>query len=196
MLGPLEQADPQERETLLCFLAGGQVELEPEETNGALRRAELLLAAGGDPRRAPDLTGRAVTAVARDLDTPERRRQLAAGLAALEQDTRAGPAVVEALQLLRGEPDLAWQCFAAALLAERLGSDDDVSGDRSSRAHDADVAADGSGPQLDLGVPRVAGALRPSGARTTSSRSPRWRRSRAGSPSGRRPARRRRRTAA
>ena len=35
------------------------------EANGALRRAELLLAAGGDPRRGLELVGRAVTSVAR-----------------------------------------------------------------------------------------------------------------------------------
>ena len=56
----------------LGFLAGRSVEIDPEELNAALRRAELLLATGGDPRRSPELYGRAVIAIARDLDEPAR----------------------------------------------------------------------------------------------------------------------------
>jgi hypothetical protein len=121
----LEPADPEERWQLLCFLAGRDVDLDLEEANGALRRAELLLASGGDPRRKLDLYGRAVTAVAHDLDTTERRRQLTAGLEALERETGELPDASQALRLLLADADLAWQCFAGALLAEELGSDDD-----------------------------------------------------------------------
>ena len=96
--------------------------MDAAEANGALRRAELLLVAGGDPRRGLELYGRAVTAVARDVDTPERRRQLDAGLAGLESDAAGLRGATEALRRLRADPDLAWQCFAAALLAEELGS--------------------------------------------------------------------------
>ena len=119
----LERAEPEEQWQLLCFLAGRDVELDPEEANGALRRAELLLVSGGDPRRTLDLHGRAVSAVARDLDKPQRRHQLDAGLAALESETEGLRGASEALRLLRADPDLAWQCYAAALLAEELGSD-------------------------------------------------------------------------
>ena len=111
---------------MLCFLAGRDVELDAAEANGTLRRAELLLVSGGDPHRKLDLYGRAVTAVARDLDTPERRRQLDAALAPLESEIGGLPWATEALQLLRADPDLAWQCFAAALLAEELGSEDEL----------------------------------------------------------------------
>ena len=45
-----------------------------------MRRAELLLAAGGDPRRELELDGRAVTSVADDLDEPDGARP-ARGLA-------------------------------------------------------------------------------------------------------------------
>lgn len=123
VLRPLEQADPEEQWMMLCFLAGRRVELDPAEANGALRRAGLLLASGGNPRRRLELYGRAVTAVAQDVDTPKRRRQLETGLAALESETRGVRGVTEALRLLQGDPELAWQCFAAALLAEELGSD-------------------------------------------------------------------------
>ena len=78
-----------------------------------------LLAAGGDPRREPELHGRAVTAVASDLDTPERRRALATELAAMENDVAALSGAREALRRLRDDPDLAWQTFALSLLAAR-----------------------------------------------------------------------------
>jgi hypothetical protein len=119
----LEPADPEEQRTMLCFLAGRHVELDRAEVNGTLRRAALLLASGGNPRRRLELYGRAVTAIAQDVDTPERRRQLETGLAALESEATDVRGVTEALRHLQGDPDLAWQCFAAALLAEELGSD-------------------------------------------------------------------------
>src|SRR5262249_30657638 len=93
----LEASEPEIQWQLLCFLAGRDVRLDAEEANGALRRAELLLAAGGDPRRSLELFGRAVTAVADDLDLPERRRQLDEGLAALETAAQGLPRATEAL---------------------------------------------------------------------------------------------------
>lgn len=119
----LERADPQEQWTALCFLGGRHVELDPAEANAALRRAELLLATGGDPRRQLELYGHATTAVAKDLDAPERRTQLAAGLAALEPDLAGLRGASEALRILLADDDLAWQCFAAGLLADELGAD-------------------------------------------------------------------------
>ena len=79
----LERAEPAEQWTMLCFFAGRSVVVDEEELNAAVRRAELLLAAGGDPRRELDPFGRAASALADDLDTPERRTQLQAGLGAL-----------------------------------------------------------------------------------------------------------------
>ena len=119
----LEESEPEVQWQLLCFLAGRAVEVDADEANGALRRAELLLVAGGNPRRSLELRGRAVSAVAADLDAPERRRQLDSGLAGLAADAEGLPRVREALGLLRTDPDLAWQCYAASLLAEELGSE-------------------------------------------------------------------------
>lgn len=116
----IERAEPQEQWTFLCFLAGRRVTIDADELNGALRRAELLLAAGGDPRRRLELYGRAVTSIGEDLDTPAARAELAAGLAALVADAEGLRGAAEALRLLRRDPDLAWQCFAMALLAEEL----------------------------------------------------------------------------
>ena len=118
-----ERADPEDQWALLCFVAGQHVTIDGDEVNAALRRAELLLAAGGDPRRRLQLYGRAVTALAEDLDTPAARAQLQAGLEELAPDADGLRGAGEALRLLRGDADLAWQCYALALLAEELADD-------------------------------------------------------------------------
>jgi hypothetical protein len=123
VLRPLERAPVEEMWTALAFLAGDRVELDPDERNAAVRRAELLLATGGDPRRPLELYGQAVSAVAADLDRPAARAQLAEGLAALEAETAGLRGAEEALRLLRGDGDLAWQAFAAALLADELSDE-------------------------------------------------------------------------
>jgi len=115
-LGSLAPLEPAERRLLVCAWAGRGVELDPDEAKGALRRAELLLAAGGDPHRAVELHGRAVTALAGDLDTPTAREQLTAGLRALRDEAGGSPAALEAVEELLADPALAWQCYAASLL--------------------------------------------------------------------------------
>ena len=106
---------------MLSYVAGVQVELDEGERHAALRRAELLLAAGGDPRRALELYGRAVSSLARDLDSAEARAGLRRALAALATETASLAETDAARQQLLADPDLAWQCFAFALLAEALG---------------------------------------------------------------------------
>lgn len=118
-----EQASPGERWLLLCFLAGRAVELDEAERRAALRRAELLLAAGGDPRRPLELDGRAVRALAADLDTPSARAALQAGLAGLAPEVEGLSGAAEALRLLADDGELAWRCFACALLAGELADD-------------------------------------------------------------------------
>jgi len=106
----------------LALVAGSEIELPEDELNAALRRSLLLLAAGGDPQRELELHGRAVTALAADLDVPARRRQLAERLATLRPPA-AGLSLVEgALARLLADGDLAWQAFACAVLARELGS--------------------------------------------------------------------------
>ena len=88
-----------------------------------MRRAELLLAAGGDPRRELALDDRAVSAVAADLDSDVARAQLRLSLEELAPDT-VGLAETDAARLqLLSDPVLAWQCFARALLAASVGDD-------------------------------------------------------------------------
>jgi hypothetical protein len=116
----VERSGPDEQWTMLCFFAGRHVVVDEDELNAAVRRAELLLAAGGDPRRRLDLFGRAVTALADDLDAPERRAQLETGLAALAPEVAGLRGARESLALLRSDPDLAWRAYATSLLAEAL----------------------------------------------------------------------------
>lgn len=94
----------------LAWLAGRTLELDEDELRGPLRRALLLLAAGGDPTREGGLAldGRAVTALAEELYTPARAERVTAALREL------GAAVA---------PELAWAAFACSLLAEELADD-------------------------------------------------------------------------
>jgi hypothetical protein len=119
----LERAAPAEQWTMLCFFAGWEVAVDEEELNAAVRRAELLLAAGGDPHRALDPFGRAATALADDLDAPERRATLREGLVALRDEVAGLRGARESLALLLADPDLAWKAYATALLAEALGEE-------------------------------------------------------------------------
>ena len=107
----------------LAWLAGQGIELDEEEVRATVRRAELLLAAGGDPRRELELDGRAVASVAADLDDPNARDQLEDSLNALATEAEGLASVASALAQLRAQPDLAWQHYACALLAEAIGSD-------------------------------------------------------------------------
>ena len=119
-----EHAPPEEQWALLCFLAGRSVTVDEAEHHAALRRSELLLATGGDPRRPLELYGRAVTALADDLDEPALRAELAAGLEALQPEVDGLRGATEALRLLRRDGDLAWQCYAMSLLAEHLAGEE------------------------------------------------------------------------
>jgi hypothetical protein len=104
----------------LAYAAGEGVEIPEDERRAAGRRAVLLLAAGGDPARGLDLGGRAVTALAADLETESRKTQLLTGLAELRAKARGRPHVTEALRALIADSDVAWRAYAAAILAEEL----------------------------------------------------------------------------
>jgi hypothetical protein len=124
-LEELEEAglDPRSSELLviLCWLVRDDVDLDEADLNAARRRAMFVLAAGGDPYRELELDSVAAERLAAELDTPERRQALAAALDALPADDL--PAVIAALEALRGEPDLAWRSFALALLADEIAEE-------------------------------------------------------------------------
>jgi hypothetical protein len=122
LLGQLEASPGEALLPTLAWLAGQDVELDRAERHATLRRAELLLAAGGDPRRELELDGRAVTSVAADLDQPAARAALARGLEQLAHEADRLPSVGAAVARLRTDPELAWRSYACALLAEaRIG---------------------------------------------------------------------------
>ena len=119
----VERAGPTEQWTMLCFFAGRGVSVDEDELGAAIRRAELLLAAGGDPHRPLDPFGRAATALGDDLDTPARRAQLRAGLASLTEEVAGLRGARESLTLLLSDDDLAWRAYATSLLAEALAEE-------------------------------------------------------------------------
>jgi hypothetical protein len=115
--------EPRSSELLvvLCWLVKDDVAVDEAELNAARRRAMFVLAAGGDPHRDVDLDSIAAERLAGELDTPGRRAQLAAALAELPADDL--PSVTAAVELLRGDSELAWRSFALSLLADELADE-------------------------------------------------------------------------
>jgi len=108
---------------VLVWLVAGEVELDETELNAARRRALLVLAAGGDPHRELDLDSVAAERLAAELDAPERRTALAAALDRLAAVAEGLPVVCGSLDMLRGDPDLAWRSLALALFADALADE-------------------------------------------------------------------------
>jgi hypothetical protein len=104
----------------LALLAGRELAIAPGELSPALRRSMLLLAAGGEPHRELELGGRAVRALADELDRPDRRESVNRGIEGLRGPASGLPRVAQALEKLRADPDLAWRAYACALLADEL----------------------------------------------------------------------------
>jgi hypothetical protein len=122
-LEELERSGPDSSElgVVLCWLVRGEVSIAETELNGARRRAMFVLAAGGDPHRDLGLDSVAAERLADELDTPERRAQLAAALDDLPTDDL--PAVATAATSLRADAELAWRSFALSLLADELADE-------------------------------------------------------------------------
>ncbi|HKB92715.1 MAG TPA: hypothetical protein VKC62_00590 [Gaiellaceae bacterium] len=117
--------DPRSSELLvvLCWLVRERVAVPEQELNAARRRAMFVLASGGDPHR--DLAHDSVAAerLGAELETPERRAELAGALEGLARLAPDLPAVLSALEALRSEPELAWRSFALALLADEIADE-------------------------------------------------------------------------
>jgi ADP-ribose pyrophosphatase YjhB (NUDIX family) len=119
----LAAGEPVAVEVSLALLGGQAVELDEEELRGARRRAVQLLAAGGDPRREPEPDGRAVTALAADLASPERKAALIDGLESLRATAEGLHQLSARLEPLTEDDELAWRWFACTLLADELLGD-------------------------------------------------------------------------
>jgi hypothetical protein len=110
-----------ELQVVLCWLVQGEIPIDDDDVNAARRRAMFVLAAGGDPHRDVGIDSIAAERLADELDTPERRLQLAGALEGLPANEL--PSVTAALEALRADPDLAWRSFALALLADELADE-------------------------------------------------------------------------
>jgi hypothetical protein len=108
---------------MLALVAREGVDFDEDELHAALRRALLVVAAGGDPHRELELDGRAVGSFAGDIDSPERRLQLEASLRRLSDEAAGLPRAAYLLEALLEDAELAWRSLAVALLAEELGDE-------------------------------------------------------------------------
>ncbi len=126
----LEQLEPALREwgdgqacAMLALVARDDVSLPEDELRAALRRALLILAAGGDPHRELELDGRGVTGFADELDSPARRAELVDALHELKGQAEGLPRASFLLDALLEDGELAWRSLAVALLAEELADE-------------------------------------------------------------------------
>jgi hypothetical protein len=122
LLGAIEGGGLGDPLPLLAYIAGQQVELPRAELDGARRRALLIRAAGGDPRREPDLDDRSAKSLALDLHTEARCRELAEALDGLAPLARDLPRVRAAVVFLAADLDLAWRLFMLARRAVVRGA--------------------------------------------------------------------------
>jgi hypothetical protein len=120
----LREASADEAAVMIALIAREAVGIAPPELSAAVRRALLVLAAGGDLRRELLLDDPAVTGLASDVDAPERRGELEAALRALRSHASDLPAAAAAVDALLADSARAWQALACAILADELADDD------------------------------------------------------------------------
>jgi hypothetical protein len=122
----LRAATPDAAAAMLALVAIERVRFDVDELAGAVRRALLVLASGGDLRRELSLDDRAVTGLAADIDDPDRRTELEAAFRELRARTDDLPAAAAALDALLADQDRAWRALATAVLADELTQDDNA----------------------------------------------------------------------
>jgi hypothetical protein len=125
LLVSLEALGETDLRPALALLAARDHAVDADAVNAAVRRAMLLLAAGGDPHRELELDGRAVSSLAAELDGQPLRVALGTGLEALAPATTPFPRAGAAVAALRRDPELAVRAYACALLAEQLDDEDE-----------------------------------------------------------------------
>ena len=114
----LREATPDAAAAMVALVAIERVRFDVDELAGAVRRALLVLASGGDLRRELSLGDRAVTGLAADIDDPDRRTELEAAFRELRARTDELPAAAAALDALLDDQDRAWRALATAVLAD------------------------------------------------------------------------------
>ena len=75
-----------------------------------------------EPVRPAALVGARPAAL--DLDEPAARERFEDALGALATEAEGLASVASALARLRAQPDLAWRCYAGALLAAAIGDEE------------------------------------------------------------------------
>jgi hypothetical protein len=108
-----EAPDDAQAEAAVAWLAAEEL---ADDLMGPVRRALLLLAAGGDPHRPIDTDARAVRALADELDPAAVARALATLGTAAAGLPRAGAAAAS----LTADPERARRLVALAILAREI----------------------------------------------------------------------------
>jgi hypothetical protein len=119
----LRETEPDGAAAMLSLVALDEIGFDPDELSASVRRALLVLAAGGDLRRELTADDPAVVRLAEDLDDPDRRAELATALQQLRSLSADLPAAAATLDALLADPDRAWQALATAILADELTED-------------------------------------------------------------------------
>ena len=119
----LRETEPDGAAAMLSLVALDEIGFDPNELSASVRRALLVLAAGGDLRRELTADDPAVVRLAEDLDDPDRRAELATALQQLRSLSADLPAAAATLDALLADPDRAWQALATAILADELTED-------------------------------------------------------------------------
>ena len=118
----LEQVEASEADATaaVAFAAVMSLRLDEATLAGPLRRALLLLAAGGDPHRALTPDARAVRALADDLEGLVGDAELAAAFTSVHAGARGLPRIEAAAAELAADAVAARRALALALLGAEL----------------------------------------------------------------------------
>lgn len=121
----LEASGPSEADAAaaVAFAASLSLHLDEAALAGPVRRALLLLAAGGDPHRALEVDGRAVRALADELQALVGDDELATAFASVHARARGLPRIEAAAAVLAADSKRARSALALALLGTELADD-------------------------------------------------------------------------
>jgi hypothetical protein len=108
-----ESTSDQDLRPGLAYLGGSELQFETEELEAARRRTLFVLAERGEDA--------AIEALADELDSPDRHRQLTAGLQTLRRKAEGLPDVSRALADLLDDPSLAWRAYSSAVFPHLMG---------------------------------------------------------------------------
>ena len=110
------------------YAAAASLALDASALAGPIRRSLLLLAAGGDPHRELDPDGRAVRALADELETLVPAPDLDAVLASVHAGAQGLPRLETAAAAIAADPASARRALALALLAAELSDEANPAG--------------------------------------------------------------------